>query len=590
MKYDTKKLNSAIDDYKKLLGDIDGKTIFITINIDNESAFYSIAPLSIAIHELGGDLNVMGFKGSSNMYHSLGKVWELFGELGGEKPSKEAKLLDKFITSVDKKSNGEFRKIFKSPDMYFYSKKNGFEGINLLPYHDGWFKKHKWDKLLETADVIWKDVYNLKEERVGVGFILIPDRKYLELPLEDYLDSYPINFAMKEAAKKYAREVSYSASSPRMAQTDFPERISDLKATLIGCELDKTINEEPFKIFKQLSSFIGTDKILFNSANFHIAAKGYSGRHIFGQTWGYPTLNGKSRWSTPSGIIYKFDFFPQTFYEERDPIARAGFTETLPIDIFIETSLIDWNELTRKDHVIIDIVKKCQKIIVEGKKMGKYQTKFEVGLIRSDGEHRWAKGSDTELRNIINKDYFNRLGIKAGTMGNIPGGEMFITPEYVKGTIVGDVVIAIDQSYLLSEKEPFIIESSEDGYKVIKAPKKILEKFEKRKNDAWKLLEIMEKNKSLPEEIIEMKKRNFNLLGEFAINTNPKAKICDYLIVNEKIAGMIHVAMGSGFEADRSTEYHMDVVVNSIKQKHDIYGLDKKGKKYWIKKQGKFVI
>ena len=54
---------------------------------------------------------------------------------------------------------------------------------------------------------------------------------------------------------------------------------------------------------------------------------------------------------------------------------------------------------------------------------------------------------------------------------------------------------------------------------------------------------------------------------------------------------MIHVAMGSGFDADKSTEYHTDVVINAKKQKLDIYGIAKKtGKKLWIMKKGRLLM
>ena len=103
-----------------------------------------------------------------------------------------------------------------------------------------------------------------------------------------------------------------------------------------------------------------------------------------------------------------------------------------------------------------------------------------------------------------------------------------------------------------------------------------------------KILLKQEKHKALPKNIIKMKKDNFNKIGEFAINTNPKARLCNYLIVNEKIAGMIHIALGSGFEDDRATVYHYDVVINAKEQKLDIYGL--KGKnKLWMMKKGKLV-
>ncbi len=87
-----------------------------------------------------------------------------------------------------------------------------------------------------------------------------------------------------------------------------------------------------------------------------------------------------------------------------------------------------------------------------------------------------------------------------------------------------------------------------------------------------------------------MYKKNFRKIGEFAINTNPKAKLCDYLIVNEKIARMIHIALGMGFDSDRATVYHWDIVIDSPKQKLDIYGIDKKKNIHWVIKKGKFAV
>ena len=35
----------------------------------------------------------------------------------------------------------------------------------------------------------------------------------------------------------------------------------------------------------------------------------------------------------------------------------------------------------------------------------------------------------------------------------------------------------------------------------------------------------------MPKKIIEINKRNFNNIGELGINTNPKAELCNYLIL-----------------------------------------------------------
>jgi leucyl aminopeptidase (aminopeptidase T) len=125
---------------------------------------------------------------------------------------------------------------------------------------------------------------------------------------------------------------------------------------------------------------------------------------------------------------------------------------------------------------------------------------------------------------------------------------------------------------------------------VVKGPKNIIRIFRNKKKEAWKKLIDQEQHKSLPQKIINIHKKNFTNIGEFAINTNPKAELCRYLIVNEKIANMVHIALGSGFDPDRSTVYHTDIVINSPRQKLDIYGVSKDGEKFWIHKKGKFVV
>jgi len=183
-----------------------------------------------------------------------------------------------------------------------------------------------------------------------------------------------------------------------------------------------------------------------------------------------------------------------------------------------------------------------------------------------------------------------KKGIKAGCYANFPSGETFVTPETVKGIFVGDVVINIDQSYVIPENNPLIIEIKKNKYRVIAGPKNMVQKMKKEKAEAMQKIRNYEINKSLPSSITKMYRQNFNSIGEFAVNLNPKAKLCNYLIVNEKIARMIHLALGMGFEPDRKTVYHWDIVVNSPKQKLDIYGIGKKKKIHWVIKKGKFVV
>lgn len=588
MKYDGKAFNSAVEEYKSILKKAKNGSFLIIFSVKNKNAFLSIAPLSRALHELGNEVNAAGINDNPDSINALKDVWKNYKETEEGKRSEKTAALKEFIQEVEKKTNGEFEKIFKEPDYIIEAKEAGFEGSFNLPFRSEWFREYKAEEMDETCKKIWKDVYNLKgNENVSIGFVLIQKDEMLGHPLEDYLDSYAICWSM---LKNCNGKVTMGAYTHKSSMREKGDRISELRATLLGCELCKDIDEEIFKKYRKLSKLLNLQRIRPVDASFFIAGKGYPGKHLFGESIGYPTKNKKSRWQSPGQMIYKLDFYHQTSMEDREPLARVGFTDTIPLDIFIETCNIDWKEMRERNYKIKQIADKCDVIKVRGEEINGLRTDFEVGLVKEDGKHRWVRTSDTDVREKINSEYLKRTGIKAGTMANLPGGEAFTTPEYLKGTFIGDVVISIDQSYLLSEKNPLVIEANNGSYKIISGPKEIIDKFNEKKKEAWEMIMEQEKNNSAPKELIDLRKSNFNRVGEFAINTNPKAKLCDYLIVNEKIARMIHIALGSGFEPDRATDYHTDIVINSPRQKLNIYGMDKDGNEHWIIRKGEFVV
>ena len=580
----------AVKYYKDEIGNVKGKTFFVVIPLENDEAFFSIAPLSRAVHEKGGDIHISAFEGHSTIVESMIKTWKIHKAYTEGQKTKDVLAFKNFINIVGKKTkNKTFVNLFKAPNYILRAGHNGFTGSHSLDYKGNWVKKRKWKTLLNTCKVILDQVYNLKpRDRLGIGFETIPAKDNLDKPLQDYLDSYLITKAMKDSALEITNDVTMNASSPRYSMVNNMERLGDLKATLLGCELCKDSKEAVFKRFKEFSKFIGTGKIKNNTATFFVVGKGTSGKHFFGQEIGYPTKNGKSRWQSPAGIIYQPPHAPQTKYDERAPKARVAFTETLPVEVFIKTCNVDWFEIKRRNDALAKVAKKSTKFVVRTNTKNKLKTQFEIGLIKKDGRARTPHTSDVDTRNILDKEFYKQTGIKAGNMGNLPGGEMFLTPEYMEGTAVGDVVINIDQSYRLNKQNPFVIEATKKGYKVIKGPKKVVDAFTKKKKEAWGLLK--KQAKVMPKELIELRKKNFNSIGEFAINTNPKAEVCDYLIVNEKVADMIHVAMGSGFEDDKATDYHSDLVIDAKRQMLDIYGLDEDNNKFWIMKKGKILV
>ena len=569
--------------YKRILSKKKIKNIYIHGNM-NKSAFFSIAPFSRATSELGIDMSV-SFSHNNNKDPIIFRIWQTYLDLKNKNMTKEAKALNELLNEINIK---DFKKYFEPVDCVLSVKKKGFCGNLSLDYKNTWYEDFLKTKLRKTGKAIIKNVYALKKsERFGMGFELIPNKKFLSHPLQDYLDSYAISYSVFLAAKNNCKSIKLSASTKRENMRDVPEKTSELMATFVGLELEKNIPLPIFKKYRKFSNLLKLDDIKIPHATFSIAGKGYHGKHLFGEKIGYPTKNMKTKWNSPGSMIYKYHWAPQSEFEDRPPLCRRGFTSTVPIDKLIESTLINYKLMRKRNAKIGKELAKCEKIFV--KSNIKNGCDFEVGLIYN-GKKRRILPSDSDARNIINQRMYKETKKKFGMMANIPGGEAFVAPSYLIGKIVGDVTINIDRSYTLNAKNPFIAKATRKGYKILSGPKKVVNAFNNRKKQAWQRILEQQKNKSLSKEIIKLKKKNFENIGEFAINTNPHAKLCDYLIVNEKIANMIHIAFGSGYEPELATEYHMDVVIDSPRQKLDIYGIDKKGKKYWIIKEGQFVI
>jgi hypothetical protein len=584
MKYDMRAFEKSVAYYRKLLRKY--KTILVVFDIRNTDAFYSMAPLSRAVHENGGDLAAMGINKKSDSLNVLQDAWSLYETYRAGKKTAATRALGDFIAATKIK---DFDKIWQRPECILTAGTLRFEGTLEAAFQPKWHREYRTALLRKTAKIIFTQLYNLKKkERVSVGFELILKKKDMLKPLEDYLDSYAISRAMMLEAGRYG-EVTMSASTPRMSMLEPMNALSDLRTTLLGCELSKTINEPIFRKFRTLSRFLKTARLSVADAAFFVTGRGYGGKHLFGDAIGYPDPDRRTRWQSPGMFIYKLDYYPQTALDRRKPQSRVGFTDTLPIDLFIKTCNIDWFAMKRRDDILRRIVDSSDKVVVRSNVKERYMTNFEVGLVKPDGTRRWPRGSDIDIREKINRDYLKKTGIVAGVMANIPGGEMFVTPEYLTGTVAGDVVVSIDQSYPLSCKEPLVISSTKAGYRVVTGPKKIRAKLAEKKREAYQKILLSEKNRAMPRSIIRMKKENFNRIGEFAINTNPKATLSGYLIVDEKIANMIHVALGSGFEPDRATEYHTDIVIDARRQKLDIYGVSG-SRTRWILKKGRFCV
>ena len=140
MKYDEKKFNSAVQEYKKVLGEAKAKSFLVVFDIKNKKAFFSIAPLSRALHELDADVYAAGIDGESEAIEALSDVWKTYkSHKEGRNDEKTEALMD-FINEAEKKEHGMFKGLFDEPDFILEAKEEGFDGSFNLGYREDWFK------------------------------------------------------------------------------------------------------------------------------------------------------------------------------------------------------------------------------------------------------------------------------------------------------------------------------------------------------------------------------------------------------------------------------------------------------------------
>ncbi|MFA5142460.1 MAG: hypothetical protein WC471_05840 [Candidatus Woesearchaeota archaeon] len=585
MKYKKQLFDYAVKDYKRILAELRYHSILVVFDLLNEEAFLSLAPLSQAIHELNSDMYVVSRNnGKCIEYDVLRDIWTEIAN----KEGKKAKVLDKFISLVNKKTDNRFGKLFKPPALILESDKEGFSaGKLLLPYKYKWFKSYKESALIKSCEKVWKFDYALKKkELVLIDLPLIPPENILKLPLEDYMDSYAIVWNLMKTALKEGAIPIVKTETSRVSPFEPAEYLSDLITTLYGCEYCKKIGEPAFKAFQEVSKAFNLQRLTPASAKLTIATQGFVGRHLFGEAIGYPTPNRKSRWDSPMRMFMKMHDDEQSEFETRDPILRLALTETLPIDVFIETNNINILALRKHTRALKDKLKGCMLINVVSHDTNK---EYNTNLIVDIGPRRLIP-DDSDVTNLYEEDLYKETKKKYGMYTNIPGGEVFFTPHSMHGTFVGDVVMHTDRSVMLSAKDPIVVSVEEGRYKIVRAPRDMEKEIEAIKQEHMKVLLEKEKHKAMPQNIIDMQKENYDRIGEFAINTHPTAKLCEYLVVNEKIARMIHIALGKGFEKDRKTVYHMDIVIDAAKQKLDIYGIKPDGAEVWVLRKGRMVV
>jgi len=139
-----------------------------------------------------------------------------------------------------------------------------------------------------------------------------------------------------------------------------------------------------------------------------------------------------------------------------------------------------------------------------------------------------------------------------GTGGNLPAGEVFISPAIagVSGTIVFDGTVDLVPDAVIPEQPVRI--SLKDGY-VSKVTGGV---------EAKGLLKVIEKGEQMAREKgLKDEERNARHIGELGIGINYKAKMTGNLLEDEKVGKTVHFAIGANYDNDANAMIHQDCLV-----------------------------
>lgn len=212
------------------------------------------------------------------------------------------------------------------------------------------------------------------------------------------------------------------------------------------------------------------------------------------------------------------------------PIFDAGMLES--------AMAVNWKELKKRTETIAKTLRKAD----------------SIELKTSNGTHlKFQRGT---------RRIYSDTGIltKAGSFGNLPAGEVFLSP--VEGTATGRLILEWAPTRRLASPITLIVKEG-----IVK---------EVSGNEPY-IAYLTEK--------LDERQENRNI-AELGIGTNDRAKRLDNILESEKIMGTVHVALGdnSSFGGKIKTPFHQDFIF----LKPTVTLIDKKGVRTGLMRDGRF--
>jgi leucyl aminopeptidase (aminopeptidase T) len=218
---------------------------------------------------------------------------------------------------------------------------------------------------------------------------------------------------------------------------------------------------------------------------------------------------------------------------------RSFWSPSVTLEMFKKTVPIDYVELRRVAGILKDILDSAESVHITAPA----GTDLTIGL-----SGRKTRSDDGEFS-------------KPGAGGNLPCGEVFISPEVAKseGTIVFDGSISSAEGAIIM-KSP-ITTKVEGGYVTEVTGDAEADELNETLKKAEETTKSFVAEGKLPESELESYMKNIHHLGELGIGLNPAAEIVGNILEDEKVLHTCHIAIGSNYDEDANALIHLDGLI-----------------------------
>ncbi|MBI5000409.1 MAG: aminopeptidase [Euryarchaeota archaeon] len=220
---------------------------------------------------------------------------------------------------------------------------------------------------------------------------------------------------------------------------------------------------------------------------------------------------------------------------------RSFWSPSITLDMFVQTVPIDYKTLRHDCGNLRGALNKAK----EARVTAPAGTDITVGLAG-----REANVDDGDFR-------------KPGTGGNLPAGEVYISPELGKsrGVIFFDGSMSVMTGDVVM-KEP-IRADVEGGFVTKISGGEEASLLQHTIEQGERTPGVLANEGKLPRESVEEYTRNARNLGELGIGLNRAARIVGNMLEDEKVYSTCHIAIGSNYDEDAKAMIHLDGLIKS---------------------------